>query len=167
MATVRKGSLTTDLAHAEAPAVKDVGRRGRRKDAKADKATSGQTAVPGEKASRANLWAEFQERFPNLAAEMEESYPAVRVDGVRWQETGRTKAPQVAKRAKFAKYEPDIVDFVRRCSTAEEALEIIAFLEQRREIDPNYAKALRHQLQTRGLGSFGSQKTWGHYQREG
>jgi hypothetical protein len=147
--------------------VKDVGRKGRRKDAEADETPRGQAAMPGDEASRANLWAEFQERFPNLAAEMEESHPVVRVDGVRWQETGRTKASQTSRRGKFAKYEPDIVDFVRRCSTAEEALEIIAFLEQRREIDPDYAKALRHQLLTRGLRSFGPQKTWGHYEREG
>lgn len=147
--------------------MKDAQRKGRRKNAETDETPADEAATPGDEASQKNLWSKFQERFPKLAAEMEESPPAVRIDGVRWQETDRAKTAVAPKPAKFAKYEPDTVDFVRRCGTEEEALEIIAFMEQRRQIDAEYAKALRDQLRTRGLRSFGSKKTWGHYEREG
>jgi len=147
--------------------VKEAQRKNRRTEAAADETPTDEAATPAGETSQKNLWSEFQERFPKLAAEMEETRPVVRIDGVRWQETDRAKTAATPKPAKFAKYVPDIVDYVRRCGTEEEALEIIAFMEQRREIDADYANALRHQLRTRGLRSFGSKKTWGHYEREG
>lgn len=146
--------------------MKEAQRKGRRKDAEANETPTDEPSIPGDEASQENQWSRFQERFPNLAAEVEEARPAVRIDGVRWQETDRAKTAAAPKPAKFAKYAPDIVDFVRRCGTEEEALEIIAFMEQRREIDAEYAKTLRDQLRTRGLRSFGPKKTWGHYERE-
>jgi len=147
--------------------VKEAQRKGRRKEAAADETPTDEAAPPANEASQKNLRAGFQERFPHLAAEMEGARPTVRIDGVRWQETDRAKTAATPKPARFAKYEPDIVDFVRRCGTEEEALEIIAFMEQRREIDADYAKTLRHQLHTRGLRSFGPKKCGGHYEREG
>lgn len=147
--------------------MKEERQKRRRQDPEADEAPTGEVPTSGDEASQTKLWSRFQERFPHLAAEMEESHPPVRIDGVRWQETDRAKTAAGAKPAKFARYSPDIVDFVRRCGTEEEALKIIAFLEQRREIDGEYAQALRHQLRTRGLRSFGPRKTWGFYEREG
>lgn len=147
--------------------MKEAQRKGRRKEAAADDTPIDEAGTPAGEASQKNVWPEFQERFPHLASEMKEARPAVRIDGVRWQETDRAKTAAAPKPARFGKYAPDIVDFVRRCGTEEEALEIIAFMEQRREIDAEYAKTLRHQLHTRGLRSFGPKKTWGHYEREG
>jgi hypothetical protein len=147
--------------------VKEAQRKNRQAGAAADETPTDEAATPAGEASQRNLWSKFQERFPKLAAEMEETHPVVRIDGVRWHETDRAKTAATPKPARFAKYAPDIVDFVRRCGTEEEALQIIAFMEQRREIDAEYANALRHQLRTRGLRSFGPKKTWGHYEREG
>ena len=145
--------------------MREAKRKSHQKDAKTDATPTDEAAAVGGEASQKDLWSEFQERFPNLAAEMEESSAAVRIDGVRWQESDRAKTVEMSQPARFAKYEPDIIDFVRRCGTEEEALEIITFMEQRGEIDGEHARALRHQLRARGLRSFGSKKTWGHYER--
>lgn len=147
--------------------MKEAQQKRRRKDPEAEEGDTGEAATQEADTRQRDLWSKFQERFPHLAAEMEASGPPVRIDGVRWQETTRAKTAATPKPARFARYSPDIVDFVRRCNTEEEALEIIAFMEKRREIDAPHAQALRQQLRTRGLRSFGSKKTWGHYEREG
>lgn len=112
-------------------------------------------------------WHLFRSQFPHLAEELEKARTVVRIDGVRWEETERTKVVDTPSRAKFAGYSPDVIDFIRRCDTEEQALEIIDFLERRKEIDSAHAETLRHQLRTRGLRSFGPKKTWGYYEREG
>ena len=144
----------------------DAKRKAHRKAAKTDEVPDDEVATPEAGSSQQNLWTQFQDRFPNLAAEMEESGPTVRIDGVRWQETARAETA-VQQPAKFAKYEPDVVDFLRRCGTEEEALEIITFVERRGQISAEYANALRHQLRGRGVRIFGPKKIWGHYEREG
>ncbi|MFX1474563.1 MAG: DUF2095 family protein [Promethearchaeota archaeon] len=117
--------------------------------------------------SETDQWQQFRRRFPHLAAELEASEARVRIDGVRWEETEQIPAAVPSSRGKFTSYSPDPIDFIRRCETKEQALEIIAFLEKRKEINSAYAESLRHQLQTRGLESFGPRKTWGHYERQG
>jgi len=107
------------------------------------------------------------ERLPHLANEVKSSGSEVRVDGVRWEETNRTNQQVRSGEEPFAGYSPDVIDFLRRCSTEDEALEIINFLEKRGEIKAHHAKELRNQLVRRGVRSFGSKKTWGHYEREG
>ncbi len=107
------------------------------------------------------------EHLPNLASEVQSSDAEVQIDGVRWEETDRTRQPVRKSEDRFSGYSPDVIDFLRRCATNEEALEIISFLETRGEINANHAKELRKQLQNRGLSSFGTKKSWGHYEREG
>lgn len=101
---------------------------------------------------------EFKKRFPVLAKEMEE---------------GRGKAdlefevePPKPQR-KFAGYDPDVIDFIRRCNDEEEALEIIEYLRGREEITVEEADRLRRQLEEEGLRSFGPKKEPGYYEREG
>jgi hypothetical protein len=67
----------------------------------------------------------------------------------------------------FNGYNPDAVDFIRRCDTNKQAEEIIDFLEKRGEISLGQARDLKKQLETRGLRSFGSKKQVDHYSREG
>jgi hypothetical protein len=109
---------------------------------------------------------EFKKRFPHLLEELGSSKPTVQVEGVRWDETDRTQQSITTGKSRFAGYSPDVVDFLRRCATDEEALEIINYLEKRKEINANHAKALREQLRARGVRSFGSKKSWGHYERK-
>ena len=106
------------------------------------------------------------EHLPHLAAEIGRSNSDVKIEGVRWEETNRTRQGIKPGAPRFSGYSPDVVDFLRRCSTDDEAMEIIVFLEKRGELNPIHAKELRKQLQSKGVRSFGSKKTWGHYERE-
>ena len=126
-----------------------------------------QASKTRRKDSKADQWHQFRRQFPHLSTELEVSQSRVRIDGVRWEEAECAPVETSSSRGIFASYSPDPIDFIRRCKTKEQAFEIIAFLEERKEIDAIHAESLRHQLQTRGLQSFGPRKTPGHYDREG
>ncbi len=61
---------------------------------------------------------------------------------------------------------PNVADHLQRCKCEDEALEIINFFERRREISFEYARALRYQLVTKGLKSFGMRNA-GDYESQG
>ncbi|WP_297465840.1 DUF2095 family protein [Thermococcus sp.] len=103
---------------------------------------------------------EFERTFPALARELEgEGIP---VDAYRTEET-ETEEEQID----FSGYNPTVIDFLRRCETDEEALEIINWMEERGEITPEMAKELRVTLAHRGVRAFGPKKEWGWYERHG
>ncbi|MEM2715000.1 MAG: DUF2095 family protein, partial [Candidatus Bathyarchaeia archaeon] len=67
---------------------------------------------------------------------------------------------------KFDGYNPDVIDFIRRCDTEEQAEEIIAYLEKKGEISQSYASNLRKQLKEKGVRSFGPKKEEAYYLRQ-
>ena len=103
---------------------------------------------------------EFEKKFPNLANEMKQCEMLIKIRSSRTETENELKDPE-----KFSGYIPDVVGFIRRCGNAEEAKEIIDFLEKRGEISHEYAVKLHTQLQERGLRSFGSKKECGYYFR--
>jgi len=90
---------------------------------------------------------EFRRRFPNLAKELL-GPRTIRIDSVR---SSISEAEKVVK-GEF----PTVIDFLRRCDTDEQALEIINYFERRGEISEEYAAELRVQLVRYGVRSFGS-----------
>ena len=60
-------------------------------------------------------------------------------------------------------FDPKAVDFIRRANTPQEALEVISYLEKRREIKEGEASDLRSKLEKEGLLGFGPRKTAGYY----
>jgi len=102
---------------------------------------------------------EFRKKFPKIAQEMGGA-GTVRIRSVR---TSAKEAEKVAH--SFQGYEPTVVDFIRRCESDKQALEIIDFLEKKGEIEPEYANRLRTQLVRRGLSSFGPKKNPGCYEQ--
>jgi len=98
---------------------------------------------------------EFKRKYPNLAKEIEESnFIRIKVEGVaRSREEGD----------RFKGYNPGVIDFLNRCSTEEEGMEIIRYLEKRGEISSDYALRLRIQLIKYGIRSFGPKREWGYY----
>lgn len=102
---------------------------------------------------------DFKKKYPNLAEELGGAGTA-KISGVRSSAEEAEKATRLPKG-----YEPTTVDFIRRCETEEQALEIIKFLETKGDINPGYAKQLRAQLVEKGLGSFGKKKSPGCYHR--
>jgi hypothetical protein len=97
---------------------------------------------------------EFQKKFPNLSKELEggEKVPV-----------GGTRTDPKEAEKKLASHDPAAVDFLRRCDTIDQGIEIIEYLEKRGEIEEGYAQALKSQLLKKGIESFGTKKRPGHY----
>jgi hypothetical protein len=127
----------------------------------------------------------LKKMFPNLYRELNGSENKVSIDAVR-------KDPQQAEEEvcgcdecedfepeekdtqsglenpdKLRHFNPQAVDFIRRCDTEVQAEEIIAYLEKKGEITKDYAQQLRCQLKREGVRSFGSKKEEYHYFKEG
>lgn len=96
--------------------------------------------------------------FPHLAEELGENDVKVTINSVR----SDTEVGEAAH-TDLSGYEPDVIDFIRRCDSQEEAEEIISFMERRGEIAKEYADRLRKQLRESGVRSFGSKKGADYY----
>lgn len=96
----------------------------------------------------------FKRLFPHLAEEMERETSRIVISGLRAEE-------------RWSGYNPDVVDFIRRCDTEAQAEEIIDYMERRMEITHERAEELRAQLRDKGLRSFGEKKRPGYYFKEG
>jgi hypothetical protein len=92
---------------------------------------------------------ELKKIFPHLAKELNGKNQSLPISGVRFDPSSTED---------WSEYSPDVIDFLRRCTTLTEGLEIIDFLEAQQEITPDYAIQLRKQLQDQGIRSFGSKK---------
>lgn len=105
-------------------------------------------------------WETFKKMFPNLAREMESGSQKVSINSVR---TEASAGENAASTDMFRHYNPDVIDFIRRCDTDEQAEEIIAYMERRGEISKEYAEGLRKQLKEKGVRSFGPKKEENYY----
>jgi len=100
---------------------------------------------------------EFKKRYPALAKEVEEGKGKA---DLRFQ----VQSPKEERR--FAGYTPSVIDFLRRCSDDEEALEIIEYMRRRGEVSVKEAEELCAQLEEKGVRSFGPKKEPGYYEKE-
>ncbi len=80
---------------------------------------------------------------------------------VEAEELARTETPD-----KLRHFNPQAVDFLRRCDTEAQAEEIIAYLEKKGEITKEYADELRAQMKKGGVRCFGPKKEENHYFKE-
>ena len=106
---------------------------------------------------------DFKHLFPHLLDEIEEGQMSLPIHSIR---QDSEQAEEVASESLMG-YNPDVVDFLRRCETEEEASEIIDYMERRGEISHGYATKLRKQLKSQGVRSFGSKKEPDYYMRRG
>jgi hypothetical protein len=104
----------------------------------------------------------FKKMFPHLAREMEGGEDRISIESIRSDlETGEKAAS-----GQFDGYDPDVVDFLRRCDNEKQAEEIIEYLERKREVSHEHANRLRKQLKERGVRSFGPKKENDYYLRK-
>lgn len=97
----------------------------------------------------------IEELFPNLTKEIVEgSDKIVKLD----------RALPGSER-KWVGYNPDAIDFIRRCNKKEEAHEVIDYLEKREEISKQKADIFREKLEKEGLSAFGEHKEKDFYHR--
>ena len=101
--------------------------------------------------------------FPNLAKELGSSENKVAINSVRTD----AHAGEKAASKRFMHYTPDVIDFIRRCDTEQQAGEIIDYMEKKGEIKRQYAKKLRKQLKEKGVRSFGPKKEEDYYFKHG
>ena len=97
---------------------------------------------------------EFHDSLPNLSAELispKDDSPDIVISGVEY-----SNLPQ----------DPEVFDFLQRCETEIQALEIISYMEKQGEISSNEASEILQQLKSKGIRSFGPLKTNGHYERK-
>jgi hypothetical protein len=104
----------------------------------------------------------FRRMFPHLAQEVDSGEYGTKINSVR----SDTTTGENAASKRFTDYTPDVIDFLRRCDKAEQAKEIISYLEERKEISGEYARKLRKQLKEKGVRSFGSKKEDGYYLKQ-
>lgn len=102
--------------------------------------------------------------FPNLAQELGSGENRVAVNSVR---TDNEAGERHVTRERFVHYVPDVIDFIRRCDTPEQAEGIIDYMEKRGEIDGLYAQKLKKQLKEKGVRSFGAKKEEDYYFKHG
>ncbi|MCS7120690.1 MAG: DUF2095 family protein [Nitrososphaerota archaeon] len=101
----------------------------------------------------------FKKMFPHLAEEMEKGEHSVTITSVKFNNEVAENAPS----RMFEGYDPDVIDFLRRCDNEKQAEEIISYLEIKKEISEEYAERLRKQLKERGVRSFGPKKENDYY----
>ena len=106
----------------------------------------------------------FKKTFPNLAKEIGSGENRVQVNSVRLDNAAGEKH---VTNGKFANYVPDVIDFIRRCDTAEQAKEIISYMEKKGEIGKQYARTLEKQLKEKGVRGFGAKKEQDYYLKHG
>lgn len=105
---------------------------------------------------------QFKKMFPNLAREIENGRSKISISSVR---LNPEEGERIVSR-KFDGYNPDVIDFIRRCDNEQQAEEIISYLEERGEITQQYALSLRKQLKEKGVRSFGPKKEEAYYLRQ-
>ena len=102
---------------------------------------------------------EFKRKFPHLYEELEDSTSGESEDSDN--PRSQDAEPDVSDT-----YSTDAISYIRRARTNEEAIEVVSYLRKRGELSENDASGIIKQVKERGVRSFGSLKTWGHYERE-
>lgn len=107
-------------------------------------------------------WERFRKLFPRIAEEMEKGSSKIIIDQFRVhvEHEDRLTARM------WASYNPDVVDFIRRCDTVEQAEEVIDYMEGHGEVTGERAAELTRKLREEGLKSFGDKKGRDFYHNE-
>jgi hypothetical protein len=97
---------------------------------------------------------EFRKRYPHLAKELSEENMDIVLQVDRW--------PVDPWRG----YVPSVEDYLRRCNTADEAYEVIDYLEKHGRLNSEEASRYRSILKEKGLSAFGPHKEDDYYYRK-
>ncbi len=98
---------------------------------------------------------EFKKKFPRLAKEMfsdEAKKLELRVE--------------MGLPDPWRGYVPTVVDYIRRCKSVEEALEVVNYLAKRGELEAEEAEELKKILMSNGIEAFGGRKEDDYYYKQ-
>jgi hypothetical protein len=106
---------------------------------------------------------EFKDIFPAISEELERGLTQeYRIQGVRTKLSEKSEE----KPAKET-YIPGVIDYIRRCDTVSQAIEIVDWMLKRGEISRAEARDVKIQLKREGLRSFGTKKEKDYYLHHG
>ena len=114
---------------------------------------------------------EIENLLPNLAVELiNNSTKSIEIQPPSPEKEIRTREEvQQAAKSQYETdselYFPSTTDFLRRCSTLEEAEEIINHQLKMNEINQSQAEELRDLCKKHGVRFFGPKKEWGYYEK--
>ncbi len=102
---------------------------------------------------------EFKRKYPHLYEELGDSA----LEGTEDSESPEVQhdEPHVSET-----YPNEVISYIRRARTDDEAIEIVDYMRRRGEISESDATKILKQIRDQGVRSFGRLKTWGHYERE-
>ncbi|MCG3222624.1 MAG: DUF2095 family protein [Candidatus Heimdallarchaeota archaeon] len=101
---------------------------------------------------------EFGDHFPVLSREIKEGEKNISESEMRTVSGSK-------KDRRFQGYTPGVVDFLCRCETEEEAMEIIEYMLKKGDLTEEYANMLKNQLKEKGLEFFGEHRNPGYYEK--
>ena len=115
----------------------------------------------------------FQSKFPHLMEELSNKEQSIKIDSITneiekfWDETPSKREEKIPNEL----INPGAIDFLRRCTTNEEAFEIIDFLLQRNELtgeehDELYGKIVQEGGLQKLIEESGGLKKTGYYERK-
>ena len=106
---------------------------------------------------------EFKDTFPAISDELEQGLTQkYRIEGVR-----STVSEKTEETPSEGTYIPGVIDYIRRCDTLKQAIEIVEWMLKRGEITRAEARDIKSQLKSEGLRSFGSKKEKDYYLHHG
>jgi hypothetical protein len=106
---------------------------------------------------------EFRRNYPALAEELESGRTReYKIDGVRTM--SEEAGDEAAEEGTFL---PSVVDYIRRCDTVTQAMEIVDYMVNRDELPAGQGRQIKAQLKADGLRSFGAKKEKDHYLHHG
>ena len=80
---------------------------------------------------------QFKKKYPNLAKELENNKEHSHITSFR----SDVNIGEKTSNKKFETYIPDVIDFIRRCDNQHQAMEIINYLEKRKEITLSFLQS--------------------------
>ncbi len=109
---------------------------------------------------------ELEEYFPNLASEINEGKKSVKISSI--EEEGKNESGNFEIKYEENLSNPGVIDFLRRCSTTEDAMEILEYLNAKKELTKDLFNYLKERIsQDEGLIKFidecGGPKKKGYY----
>ena len=106
---------------------------------------------------------EFKDSFPAISDELERGLTQkYKIEGVRATLSEKTEETPAEET-----YIPGVIDYIRRCDTVNQALEIVDWMLKQGEITRAEARDIKSQLKSEGLRSFGSKKEKDYYLHHG
>ena len=96
---------------------------------------------------------ELEEFFPNLTSEINEGKKSVKISSIEKEEVlGINESNNFEIKYEENLSNPGVIDFLRRCSTSEEAMEILEYLNARKELTKDFFNFLKERIsQDEGL----------------